>query len=819
MDALQQDLRYAVRRLRASPGFTLVAVLTLAVGIGANTAMFSLINALMFQRLPVRDAHRMVNVYRASRAGPLAYQFYPDFEELAASTRTLEDVLGYRPVRFGTTTPAGTRIEYGEAVTLNYFEALGVQPVLGRAFLPSDAADLGVTVISAEWWRQAYGGTPDVVGRTLRLNGRLFTVIGVAPPRFGGLNLPSMAQARFFIPVQAAGTLAVGRPGDGRSRGAVLMKGRLRPGATLEQARAEMRLFAARFEQAYPSSADSLPPRTFEVAPIGDVYIKETMDRSAIRIAAGAMAAAALVLLIACANLVNLLLARGEGRASELAVRVALGAARLRLVRMILTEHVVIAVAGGVVGLLLVAPMSLIVQAAAPPEFEGISLTIEPRLDARVVAFAGAATALTLTVLGVLPALRAARKDVAATLGGFAIASGLGRRAGLPCFLVATQVAASVLLLCLGGLFVRSAIEEARVNPGYDAKNAVMVDAEAFLNGYDQERARRFYEALLRKLPDAPELTSAGFGSALPGEGLTVVSLEDESFDLRLRDRRVAFAAITSGALEALSLPVIDGRGFNTRDMDDGPPLALVSRGTAVTLWPNQRAIGKRVRVDAVRAGSERPLVEIVGVVKDAGTRPRGRSALQIYVTLSRSQLGPPLHIFARGSRDPGTTLEAVTRIVHEVDSNFALSRRSAVYGYLAESSYPTRAAAGLLSTVGALGLVLAGIGLYGVLAYSVARRTREIGIRVSLGAGRHHVLATVLREGLVSTAAGCAAGTLLALFAGRLVSRMLFGVRPDDPLTLVTACVVLTMVSAIACYVPVRRATRVNPIVALRNL
>lgn len=801
MDTLLQDVRYAVRTLLRSPGFAGVAIVTLALGIGANSAVFSLANAVFLRPIPaVADPAGLVRIYGGEPgSGGLNPISYPDYQDVAAGTHRVYSGVaaagGLRVVRDGDV-PTPTQVVSGD-----YFRVLGVRPALGRGFLAADdqPGARPVAVVSHRLWTRELGGTPDVLGGTLRLNGQAFTIVGVAAEGFHGTEVDPMLDV--WVPLQQVHLLrGIREPGHGSltDRGSHWLFGiaRLRPGVAREQGAAALQQVAARLNAQNPGVHEGFRLRQLP----GGTLVSAAGAPEVLLVFAVLMVVVGAVLCVACANVANLLLARAAARRREIAVRLSLGAGRGRLVRQLLTESLLLALCGGAAGVALARLSPLLFRLLELPS------SLDLSVDGRVLLHAAAVTLLTGLLFGLAPALQSVR---AGTVEALKEGTAGGGRSGsrLRAMLTATQVALSLAMLVAAGLLLRSLwlLQSAAVP--YDEAPVAVSWLDPAPAG-DPAGRRLGTERLLEAAAGTPGVERAAVGSMVP---MADHREEAEFVSPGGAALRAQLNVVSAGYFEVLRLPVAAGRALGPTDRAGGAPVAVVSRALAGAVWPGRSPLGQRLR-----SAGETPVdYEVVGVVDDvvysrgAGVRPT--------VYLSWEQSGRPdgiLHVRTR----PGTTgLEpALTEAAR--GAGVALLGVRTLPQMRREAAFPQRMTGVLLSICGGVGLLLAGVGLYGVVAYGVAQRTREIGVRVALGARPAQVRRLVVGEGVRMAAAGVAFGLILALGIGQALRTLLFGVTSTDPLTFGGVAALLLAVAAGASWIPARRAARLEPMRALRS-
>jgi macrolide transport system ATP-binding/permease protein len=822
MESLLHDLRFGMRMLLKSPGFTAAAALSLALGIGANTAIFTLIYKVMIRKAPVEEPDRLVVVSVDSGRGLGTVFTYPDFADYRAQNEVFEGLVCYAQ-RALTLNDGGQaeRIQ-GTIISGNYFTALRVQPALGRGFLPEEDKTRGshpVVVLSYGLWQRRFGADPGLVGKAVNLNGVNFTVVGVAPPEFTG-TVPGIAPD-VYVPVMMQGQVSPSWKFDPlfgpRSRNLSWLEvlGRLKPGVSREQAAAAMTALGSQIAKANPNPDGSPrfdPKFVLEDGSRGHTYLLRDL-RFPLQML---MATVGLILLIACANVANLLLARAAGRASEIAVRLAVGAGRARLIRQLLTESLLLSTLGGVGGLALAASISGLVISYTPPN-NFSTLTLDNRLDLRALGFTLAISLVTGILFGLAPALSASRPDLVSAMKDESRLLGKRfSRLSLRSLLVVGQVALSVIVLVGAGLLIRSLQKLQAIDAGFDPAKVLVMSADVSLSGYDKERGLRFFPELLERVKLLRGVEAASMAAQVPlgvaissllkAEGYTPKPGEDLSSD---------FNIVGPDYFRTMKIPLLHGREFGPSDTTTAPQVAIINETAASRFWPDQNPVGRRLSLG--RAPDEE-VREIVGVVKDSKYRRLNDAARPAaYVPFAQDyRANMALHV--RTSGEPGAMLAAVRREVQALDASLPLYNVKTLEEQKSSSVYTSRMAATLLTVFGLLALGLAALGLYGVMAHAVNHRTRELGIRMALGAQTGDVLKLILTQGLTLALIGVGIGLLAAFALTHWIESLLFGVRPTDPLTFTAIAMGLTLVALVACYIPARRATKVDPLTALRH-
>jgi predicted permease len=814
--SLVQDVRYGLRMLARSPGFTAVAVVSLALGVGVNTAVFSLLNAVMIRPVAVvADQSRLVWL-----RAPSSYPDYQDYREQARSFEGMAAATGTR--EFSLTRAGEPELVRGEFVTANYFGVLGVGAHAGRTFTEEEGrAPSTVVVLSHSLWRTRFDADPSIVGRQITLNGLGFTVVGVAPERFKGTE--TGLNRELWVPLSTEPLLnppQAGRFDDGsgvdilrrRNSHWLAVFARLKEGVTREQAGAELAGIARRVAEANEGRAGEETLRRVQLLQMSGGM--DPSDREeALPIAGIVMGIVGLVLLVACANIGGLLLARAASRRRETAVRQALGASRVRLVRQWLTESVLLGVVGGAAGLLLAMwANDLVVSSAAGTPLASLELG----LDYRVLVFTLAVSVGAGLVFGLAPALQASRLDIVTALKTEdALGRAGSRRSRLRAAFVAAQVTLSVVLLVCAGLFIRSLQQAHNIDPGFRVERALTVPVDLGLLRYEQEAGRNFYRELLARVEAQPGVERASLvrfaqlGNSFAQGQVVAEGRAPEGGE----GTTTGFNIVGPRYFETMGTALVRGRDFTDADRMGAPGVAVVNETLAARLWPGEDALGKRLSFD----GPEGPFLEVVGVARDGKYRSLGDRARPYFYRPLMQTYDPRMTLVVRTTGEPSALAGAVREQLRALEPNLPVAEVRTLEEQFNLSMLPVRVAAWTLGGFGLLALCLAAIGIYGVVSYSVAQRTREIGVRMALGAGRSDVLRLVMGEGLSVVALGLAAGLLLAFAATRVLGGFLYGVSATDPVTFAGVPLLLGAIAAAAGYLPARRATKVDPMVALR--
>jgi predicted permease len=823
MNAFLCDLRHAVRLLRKSPAFTVTAVLCLGLAIGANTALFGIFNSLLWKPLPVDQPDRLVRVFARSGESTVGHYYrgfsYPEYVDYRDGTPALAELAATTGVQLGFRAEDSEAIRvFGEAVSDNYFEMLGVRARLGRMLASGPGGALNTApevVLSHRFWERRFHSAPDVVGKTVWLTGAAYTVVGVTPPSFNGTFALSALSLDMWVPL---GTLplvdAGGRSAfNDRTSRSLSLLGRMRTGVDVGQAQAALATVAGRLERSYPqwnTGVTALVFRELDTRP--EVYNSRAVNLIAFLF----LGLAGLVLIVACANLANLLLARAGTRRREIAVRLALGARRGRLVRQLVTEALVLSLVAGGVGLLAAYAASRAVSTVRLPT--DLPFALDVAIDPRVLWFTLAVSVSAGVAFGLLPALRASRPDLVPALkSGDAMAPSRHRRLTLTNTLVISQVAFSLVLLVAAALFWRSIAGAGTVDPGLRLERRTLVSFSPSLLRYDEARSTVFYRALIERVSRAPEIETAGLASWVP------LGFQASEGDFVVRGTEVRpgtdksrswVNVVTPGYLETAGVSLRQGRVFTAQDTNDTTPVVIVNETLARRAWPGQDPIGRQLRADRAEA----PWLTVVGVVGDGKYRML-TEAPQPYLLypLAQAPTGD-LTLVVLAKHDHAGALAAIRREVRALDPDMPLLDVKTMDQQMAKVRFLPQAMTALAGPAAALAVLIAAIGLYGVIAYSVGRRAREFGIRLAIGAEPRDVVAQVMSQGLALVGIGLGLGGVAALAVGRVMKGVLVGIGSTDPVAFAGALGVLSGVAALAIYLPARRASRVNPLAALRQ-
>ncbi|MGB8459598.1 MAG: ABC transporter permease [Candidatus Acidiferrum sp.] len=806
MSKLLQDVRYAFRLLAKNPGFTAIAILTLALGIGANTAIFSVVNGVLLRPLPFRDPSRLVLIAEKSSFPVIStsYENYMDWRDQSHSFESMEATRGGAITLTGAGEPERLNVQMA---TAGLFPMLGINPHIGRTFLPEEdrAGGAPVVLLSYGLWQRRFGGSQDIIGKAINLDSQPYTVVGVLPSGFQILQ-----PADVFLPFMPwARTL----PDDRNWHPGIIPLARLKPGVSRAQARAEMVGITKRLEQQYP---DYNTGTSADVVGLQDQIVRNS--RPALLLLLGAVS---FVLLIACVNVANLLLARAASRGREVAIRAALGAGRGRIVRQLLTESVLLSLAGGLLGVLMAsAALGPLLKLGAGSVPQGAPIGLDPS----VLAFTAGVSLFTGVLFGIMPAMRTAKLDLRKALneGSRGATAGPGQHR-LRGALVAMEIALAMLLLVGSGLLLRSFSRLQEVPPGFQPDHLLVADIPLSQTTYAKPEDRyQFFDRLVERVKSLPGVRSAAAASFLPvSGGGSIIHFNITGRPPKSPHEFVAagYRTITPNYLETLGVPLLQGRLFTQADNEKAPAVVVINAAMVHTFFPNENPLGKRLQLGALPE-QEVPTMEIVGVVGDVrpglGIDPQA----EMYLPYRQADLVLPvfqLSLVMRTAGDPVLQTSALRSALAQIDPNQPLVKVRTMEENMATTVAQPRFRAWLIGIFAMLALVLAGVGVYGVMSYAVTQRTSEIGLRVTMGAQPQDVFHIIVGEGLRLSLLGVGIGLVTALALTRLLQSFLFGISAYDPLTFVGVSVLLTLVALAASFFPARRATRVDPLVALR--
>ena len=816
METLIKDLRYGFKSLLKQPAFTAVAVLSIALGIGVNTTIFSFINTALFRPLPFPDSHQLVRLWDGNSAS------YPDYAAYRDESKVFSGLAAYAQRPLNLNVNGESQRIWGEIVTGNYFDVLKVKPAIGRGFLDDEDRTVGthpVVVLSNALWRRHFNSDPSIIGKGVSLNNHSFAVIGIMPENFVGATVvsqPDLWVPMMMEPVVESGSRSLTSPDDGW----LMMLGRLKPDSNPAGAQAAVEAIAGRLYQARRernSGPEGPSRRTVTVVAARGLMVPPEGRASVFFVVAILMTVVSLVLLVACANVANMLVARAVKRRKEIAVRIALGAGRWRVVRQMLTESVLLALVGGVAGLLLAQWSTALLLNLLPQVLRDNSVVPEVSFDGRVFVYTFLLSFVTGIVFGLVPALQTSKPDVVATLKDETLMYGAGRRKfTLRNLLVVTQIAVSLLLLVTAGLFIRNLRNTQHAEPGFALDHSLMMSFDLGLANYNAARGKVFEEQLLERVRALPQVRAASLAEFVPLSGtrsLSPLYVEGEPTPVRFDDdATLSHNTVGLDYFQTIGIPLVGGRDFNQGDTASSPAVIIINETLARRLAPDGNAVGKRVRMD-----SHGNYLDVVGVVRDVKYGELAeKTPFFGYLPLSqRYRAAMTLHV--RTTADPLAAINQVRAEVKALDSDLPLTNVKTMQEHMRLPLAPAKLLALLSSALGILALLLAAIGLYGVMAYIVGSRTHEIGIRMALGAQTSGIHILVIGQGMRLTVVGIALGLIAAFALTRVLRSVLYGVGATDPVTFIGVAVLLLAVALLACFIPARRATKVDPLVALR--
>ncbi len=812
METLFHDLRFGFRRLIKAPGFAVIAVLSLALGIGANTAIFSLVNMILFRPLPVANPEEVVSVSVVGKDGQFAAFSYPNYLDFRDHNEVLSGLVAYRFAPLSLSRSGDNERVWGYLVSGNYFDILGVKPALGRAFLPEeDKTRLShpVAVISYSLWQTRFGGARSVIDSDVLINGRKFKVIGVAPAGFKGTEV--VYTPEIFVPFAMARWIEPESDYlDNRSSQNLFAVGRLNPGVSATQAEAALNILAGQLAKDFPADNEGM---RIEVIPPG--LILPQLRNAMLGVSAALMGLVGLVLLIACVNLANLSLARATDRGKEIAIRLSIGASRARIIRQLLTESVMLAVAGGLAGVALARWIINTIMALKPPA--DIPITLELHVDWRVLVFSMIVSVVTGVLFGLVPALQATKPDLVPALKDVASQSGV-RRSLLRNGLVVAQISVSLLLLIAAGLTLRALQQLRAMSPGFNPENALMMSFDLSLQGYQTDAGNQLRKRLLNRAESLPGVQSASITDFMP------LSMNYNSHPILVEGRPEERGVNAPSAMnanvglkyfETVGTPLVAGRDLTEQDQEGKTRSVVVNETFARKFFPGanpiENALGKQFRT-----GPGRQPWQIAGVAKDGkywniGEDPRAFVWYPLGDQLAFNTL------VVRTTARPESVIGAVRGEFRNLDPNLPVTNVKTLTEHMNLSLFPARAVASLLSAFGLLALALAAIGIFGVMSYAVSRRTREIGVRMAVGAGAKEIFKLIVGQGMLLTTIGVGIGMALAFVGTRFLSSLLYSVSAIDPLTFAGVTLLLVVVAFLACFFPARKAMKTDPMVALR--
>jgi predicted permease len=809
LERLAQDLRYGLRMMRRNPGFTAVSVLSLALGIGANTLVFSVVNALVLKPLPVAEPERVFFVQPGSRQY-VSFSF-PAYKDLRDRNVTFDALIGYRIAPMSLDATGGARRAWGYLATGNYFDVLGVKPAAGRFFHQEDDRQPGhspFAVLSYDAWGARFARDPRIVGSTIRINRLPFTVLGVAPPGFYGTEL--FYRPEIWVPMMMQPQIEAGNPWlETRRTSNTWVAGRLKPGVSAAQAEANLNVIAADLGREHPASDEGLTVKLARPGLLGDGL------RGLVKaFTLGVLLLAGLVLIAACANLAGMLIARGADRQREMAIRVSLGAGAGRLVRQLLTETLLLTGAGGLAGCVVAIAASYALSAWRVPVELPVQFNVTP--DAWVFGFAFTISTLAGILFGTAPARQAARTDPNSALKGGDNRRSAMHQWALRDVLVTAQVAVCVVLLSACLLSLRGLQQALRMPLGFEAHGVTVAGFELGLAGYNREQGQRFQQRARDAVAQLPGVRAAAYSNSLPlnidQSSTTIYPAEPPGF--RPSDARSAvYYQVSPGFFSTLGVRLLTGREFDSRDNAQSPPVAVVNETFARTILRTSDAIGRRFRY-----GPSRPLVEVIGVAEDGKYRALTESPRAVVFQPILQSYNSTTTLFVRSALPEEQIVNDMRHAIGGLDPELPLYGTGSLDRMLEFARFPSRAAAVALSAFGLLAIVLSVTGIHGIVAYAVARRRRELGIRIAVGASRAEVLTLVLRRTAALVAAGAGVGLVLSAAAARVLASVVYQASPRDPVVFASVCATMVVVGIMACWGPARHSLRIDPVMALRS-
>ena len=811
LERLVQDVRYGIRVLRKSPVFTIVAILTLALGIGANTAIFTLVNAFVLRPLAVADPASLFSVASVSPQGPGLGTFsYPNYKDIRDRNDVLTGISARSFIPITVTFGGETERVIGNAVSANYFDVLGVKAAIGRTFLPEEeqtATTSPVVVVSHGCWKRRYGGDPQIVGHTIVLNNHNFTAIGIAPEEFTGSDV-AFAPEFWVLSNMESWFTATRISIDQRDDAKWMLVGRLKPGVSQAHAEASLNAIVSELGKEFPDDNEGLA-----VQLVRPGFVIPAARGPVLGFAGLMMITVGLVLLISCSNLAGLLLSRMTERRREIAIRLALGAGRRRLVRQLLTESLLLSVAGGALGLLAAMWLTGLATALLPKLQFSVTFHLEP--DWRVLSFTLIVSILAGVLFGLVPALQGTKADLSVALknetstGGHSISR-------LRSWLIVTQVALSFVLLISAGVIIRSLQHAQEIGPGFETEHAIAMSVSTTGQGYTRIKGLEFYRLMVANVRSLPGVKEASLTSYLPLSldyyGSSVL-VEGQPPARGVSVPEAMKCSIAQDYFSTMSIPIVAGRDFTAEDKEDSTLVAIVNETFAKRFWPGQNAIGKRFTSE-----TKSPFITVVGIVRDAkyfniSEDPR----TFFYRPLSQAYHGEAV-LVVRTTNQPDLMLATVKHEVRKLDATVPVYDLKTLTEHMRLSTFPLRVGANGVGTFGLLALILATIGIYGGVAYAVSQRTKEIGIRMAIGATRTDIFKLIIRDGLTVSMWGLAIGLVAGVVVSRLISGFIYGIGEADLTTFAVVSLLFIVVVLAACCIPARRATTVDPMTALRH-
>jgi predicted permease len=829
------DLRYALKMLWKSKGVTIIAVVSLAIGIGANSAIFSLFNSILLRPRPVSHPEQLVEIYVGEGEHPYQSTSYPSYLELRDRNEVLSGMAAYGISQFKLGVAEGVEQIWAEAVSGNYFDVLGVPAQKGRTFLPEEDLVPGrnpVAVISHSLWQRRFNSDPEVIGKTVTVNERQLTVVGIAPASYTGMIRGFGID--LWVPTMTVPLL------DARSENLLthrgnrryIMVGRLKPDTSLEQARARFDLLTRDMRAAHPqewmskNEAGRVRQSAITVLPESETRVHPGAASAVYAVAALLFVVVNLVLLIACMNLASIMLARAVTRRREIAVRLAIGASRFRIMRQLLTESVLLATIAGAAGILLAVWLLNLLVAFMPTLPEGIHVALDLQLDWRVVIYTIAFATITGILFGLAPALHSSKADVATVLKDDSnLVAGLYRKSRVRMALVVVQVAFSLLLLVGGGLVLRSLEMMRPTRVGFTSEDMLVAPVTLDETKYDRLRGQEFYRQLAERVAALPGAQSVSLVDTLPSfMGRSRRSIEIEGYQYQPgEDRQIDAFYAGPNYFTNMKVPIVQGRDFYERDRDGAPCVAVINEAFVQRYFAGGAALGRNLIKQEISRNARKESCEIVGIIRDNAWQSLEKQIRPFYALALQQTNRKQAMVMVGTAGDPKHLILPVRNLIRELDAGIPVADVQTLDDYFSLGLFPFRMLAVVMGACGAMALLLATLGIYGIISYSVAQRTRELGIRMALGALQKDILRMVIRQGMMLVIVGLALGLLLSMALTRVLTssalefEVAFPISATDPLTFAGVTILLALVALIACYIPARKATKVNPMEALR--
>ncbi len=805
-----RDLRYAIRMLFKQPGFTMIALVSLALGIGANTAIFSLVNAVLLRPLPIEKPEQLLALNNATERRSFATFSYPNYKDLCDRNEVFTGLLAYRFAPLSLSHDGINERLWGYVVSGNYFETLNVNAVMGRVLSTADDGNVGahpVTVISYKCWQDRFFGAADILDKTVIVNGRSYQIIGVAPKNFIGTEV--IAAPDMWFPMAMQPQIEMGSNNlDDRDAEIFYVQGRLKSGITTTQAQTALNTIALELEREHPKINEGKRITLGTAGMLGGIFREATLGFTGLL-----LIVVGLVLLLACTNLANLLLARATERHKEIALRLALGASRFQLVRQLLMESLLLGIGGGVLGLMMASWLVDLAAAYKPPI--DVPLLIDLHIDYRVLMFTCLLSLVTGVLFGLIPALQATKTDLVSALKD-EMSTAVYRRSWLKNSLIVLQVALSLVLLVGGGLMLRALARAQTLDLGFNPNNAIEMSFDLRLQGYVGAQGREFQKRLLGRVRALPGVQAAGIASMVPVDlhfSRSSVFIEGQAGARRGDVPRALFTYVSPDYFAAMETRLMRGRDFNEQDNEKSMPVAIVNETFARQFWPGEDAIGKRFSMGDL----DEPKMQVIGITQDGKYAGLNEDAKPfVYRPMFQTFIGSS-NLIVRTQSEPEKLLAAIRSEAQQLDPTLPIASAKTLVEHMSVPLLPARLAASVLGSFGLLALALASIGIYGVMSYGVLKRVREIGIRLALGAQKADVLKMIIGQGMRLVVIGVGIGLVGAFALTQVMKSYLYGVSTTDPLTFVVVVLLLSMVALLACFIPARRATKVDPMVALR--